>query len=219
MRTSERDPRVVVEEYSPGWPRAFAAESARLCGLFGLAEPCLQHVGSTSVEGLPAKPIVDILAGGDSLEAIEACIPRIVAGGYRYVEAFNRLIPERRYFENANFHIHAVAHEGPFWMEQLAFRDALRENPALREEYAALKRRLAQEHPFDVAAYTDAKAPFIRSVLRARLQAQRQRLDEEIRGYPTPIPRCDAQFNHLFEQRARIVAVIESLAAREAAGI
>jgi len=49
--------------------------------------------------------------------------------------------------------------------------------------------------------------------LRARLEAQRRRLDDEIRHYPTPIPRCDAQFNHLFEQRARIVAAIEALAA------
>ena len=49
--------------------------------------------------------------------------------------------------------------------------------------------------------------------LRIRLEARRRRLDEEIRAYPTPIPRCDAQFNHLFEQRARIVAAIEALAA------
>lgn len=55
--------------------------------------------------------------------------------------------------------------------------------------------------------------------LRARLEAQRRRLDEEIRNYPTPIPRCDAQFNHLFEQRARIVAAIDALAALDAVGI
>lgn len=53
------------------------------------------------------------------------------------------------------------------------------------------------------------------SELRARLEAQRRRLDDEIRHYPTPIPRCDAQFNHLFDQRARIVAAIDALAALE----
>jgi hypothetical protein len=53
------------------------------------------------------------------------------------------------------------------------------------------------------------------SELRARLEAERRRLDDEIRHYPTPIPRCDAQFNHLFDQRARIVAAIDALAALE----
>lgn len=53
--------------------------------------------------------------------------------------------------------------------------------------------------------------------LRARLEAQRRRLDEEIRAYPTPIPRCDAQFNHLFDRRARIVAALEALVALDAA--
>jgi hypothetical protein len=55
--------------------------------------------------------------------------------------------------------------------------------------------------------------------LRNRLEARRRRLDDEIRHYPTPIPRCDAQFNHLFEQRARIVAAIEALAALETVDI
>jgi hypothetical protein len=55
--------------------------------------------------------------------------------------------------------------------------------------------------------------------LRARLEAQRKRLDDEIRHYPTPIPRCDAQFNHLFDQRARIVAAIDALAALETVDI
>jgi hypothetical protein len=57
------------------------------------------------------------------------------------------------------------------------------------------------------------------SELRARLEAERRRLDDEIRHYPTPIPRCDAQFNHLFDQRARIVAAIDALAALETADI
>jgi hypothetical protein len=55
--------------------------------------------------------------------------------------------------------------------------------------------------------------------LRARLEAQRQRLNDEIRRYPTPIPRCDAQFNHLFEQRARIIAAIDALAGLDTADI
>jgi hypothetical protein len=57
------------------------------------------------------------------------------------------------------------------------------------------------------------------SELRAHLEAQRRRLDDEIRHYPTPIPRCDAQFNHLFDQRARIVAAIDALAALETVDI
>jgi GrpB-like predicted nucleotidyltransferase (UPF0157 family) len=121
--------------------------------------------GSTAVPGLAAKPIIDILVGADSLAAVEACIPRMVAEGYRYVEEFNVLIPERRYFEKPGFHVHAVSHGGDFWLRHLAFRDALRADPFLRHEYESLKRRLAQARG-DIAAYTDAKTRFIRSVER-----------------------------------------------------
>lgn len=209
MPTSDPERTVVIEDYSPSWPAAFTAERARLRDIFPAAR--MEHVGSTAIPGLAAKPIVDIMVGAVSLAEIEACIPRVVGDGYRYVEEFNALIPERRYFEKPGFHIHAVAQGVPFWVRTLAFRDALRADPALRREYESLKRRLAQAHRDDVGAYTDAKTPFIRSVERQCLEADRRRLDDEIRHYPTPIPRCDAQFNHLFEQRARIVATIEAL--------
>jgi GrpB-like predicted nucleotidyltransferase (UPF0157 family) len=214
MPTFDAESVVVIEAYSASWPGAFAAERARLTEIFGLPAERMEHVGSTAIPGLAAKPVIDIMVGADSLDGIEACIPRAVAGGYRYVEEFNALIPERRYFEKANrIHVHAVAQGGPFWVRMLAFRDALRADASLRQDYESLKRRLAEAHRGDLAAYTDAKTPFIRSIERRHLEGQRRRLDDEIRHYPTPIPRCDAQFNHLYEQRARIVAAIEALAA------
>jgi GrpB-like predicted nucleotidyltransferase (UPF0157 family) len=166
MPTSETETLVVIEEYSASWPGAFAAESARLREMFGLPADRIEHVGSTAVAGLAAKPIIDIMVGAGSLAEIEACIPRLVGGGYRYVEEFNALIPERRYFEKPGFHVHAVTHGVDFWVRMLAFRDALRADPALRREYESLKRRLAQAHREDRGAYTDAKTPFIRSVER-----------------------------------------------------
>jgi GrpB-like predicted nucleotidyltransferase (UPF0157 family) len=143
MRTFDCDTAVVLEDYSASWPGVFAAERTLLCEIFGLPAGRIEHVGGTAVPGLRAKPVIDIL-----------------------VEAFNALIPERRYFDKSGrFHVHAVAYGGNFWVEQLAFRDALRADASLREEYASLKRRLAQALANDRAAYTDAKAPFIRSVL------------------------------------------------------
>jgi GrpB-like predicted nucleotidyltransferase (UPF0157 family) len=167
MRTSERDTAVVLADYCASWPGVFATERTLLCEIFGLPAGRIEHIGSTAIPGLRAKPIIDILVGADSLSEIESCIAFMVAAGYHYVEEFNALIPERRYFDkDRRFHVHAVAHGGNFWVQQLAFRDALRADASPREEYASLKRRLAQAHANDVAAYTDAKAPFIRSVLQ-----------------------------------------------------
>ena len=120
--------------------------------------------------GLAAKPIIDILLGAGSLGEIETRIPALEAIGYRYEPGFEKQLPLRRYFVKpsrgeALFHLHAVQLGGAFWRDQLRFRDALRNNSALREQYQSLKRQLASSFEADRGAYTDAKAPFIESVL------------------------------------------------------
>lgn len=133
----------------------------------------IEHVGSTAVPAMCAKPIVDILVGARSLAAIEKRIPALAALGYRYVPEFEQQLPLRRYFVKPAqgkemVHIHAVEFGGEFWREQMAFRDALRSDARVFAEYAALKRRLARLFPRDRGAYTDGKAAFIRRVLDAR---------------------------------------------------
>jgi GrpB-like predicted nucleotidyltransferase (UPF0157 family) len=160
---------VILTPYSPLWPAIFDVEARALEALFegGVR---IEHVGSTAVPGLGAKPIVDILVGAADLAAVEARIPRIVAAGYRYVKEFERAIPERRFFTRTdghpgNFHVHAVVAESAFWRDHLAFRDALRADAKLAAEYWRLKQRLAARFPNDRAAYTDGKGDFIRKVL------------------------------------------------------
>ena len=148
---------VTIVEYSPEWPSRFAAEAAVIRAAFAGIEVRIEHVGSTAVPGLASKPIIDILLGADSLAAIERRIRSLEASGYRDVPEFEKQLPQRRYFVkpdrgDAHFHLHAVERGGPFWSEQLAFRDALRRDPGLRDRYVDLKRRLAAAFRTDRAA-------------------------------------------------------------------
>jgi len=161
---------VIIAEYSSQWPAQFNEESQVLRATFGLIEIDIEHVGSTAVPGLAAKPIIDILLGANSLAQIESHIPHLESVGYRYVPEFEKQLPQRRYFVKpargeARFHLHAVERGSAFWRDHLRFRDALRHQPALCDRYASLKRQLAASFFMDRAAYTDAKAPFIEAVL------------------------------------------------------
>ena len=120
--------------------------------------------------GLGAKPIIDILLGAPTLAEIESHIPAVEALGYFYASAFEALIPERRYFYRphqrpSEFHLHAVALDSDFFRDHLGFRDALRNDPVIREAYWRLKSELASKFADDREAYTEAKGPFIRSVI------------------------------------------------------
>lgn len=157
-------------DYSSQWPILFEAEAQALRVAFMPSRVSVEHIGSTAVQGMVAKPIVDMLIGAESLEAIETRIPALVAIGYRYIPEYEAQLPARRYFVRpalgpARFHVHAVEMGGAFWNDHLVFRDALRGDPRLHAEYLALKRRLATAHATNRAGYTDAKAPFIRRVI------------------------------------------------------
>jgi GrpB-like predicted nucleotidyltransferase (UPF0157 family) len=166
---------IVIADYDPRWPAIFEEERARILEAVGEWLLDIQHVGSTSVPGLAAKPIVDIMPGLRSLDDA----PRVIAGmqsiGYQYIPVYEDDLPERRYFvrppgrgywHNRLFHVHAVETVSRFWRRHLAFRDYLRAHPEACDEYAALKRRLATEHGADREGYTEAKSEFITSIER-----------------------------------------------------
>lgn len=162
--------RIVVSGYSPEWPGAFAIERARLLAILTGGTYVVEHIGSTAVPGLAAKPVIDIMVGAESLAAIERHAQALADHGYAYVPQHEGGLPQRRYFEKLEdgthvAHVHAVVINTPFWVQHLAFRDALRANADVAARYGALKRRLAVEHAGDREAYTRAKASFIRSVL------------------------------------------------------
>lgn len=163
---------VVIADYSNEWPIFFKAEYTRLISIFPRC--IIEHIGSTAVPGLAAKPIIDIMLGASSLTEIEDCIQQLALLGYEYFPHHERILPHRRFFSKAasDFpacHIHGVVKDTPFWLNHLAFRNALRANAELVAQYAQLKQRLATEFREDRAAYTDAKAPFIQSVLATML--------------------------------------------------
>lgn len=164
---------VDLTPYSPLWPAVFELERELLAALFAGEEASIEHIGSTAVPGLGAKPIIDVMLGVASLAAVERRLDALAAEGYRYVKEFELAIPERRYFDKregnpGRFHLHAVLKDGEFWRRHLAFRDALRADPALAERYWRVKQRMAARHPNDRGAYTEGKTDFIRGVLQGR---------------------------------------------------
>lgn len=161
---------VVVSPYSSEWPQAFLAAREELVRAFSPCIVRIEHIGSTSVPGLAAKPVLDILVGATRLQDIESRTSDLATAGYEYVQKYERELPNRRYFvkpEQLRIHVHAVEQGSAFWLEHLAFRDMLRSDSRLRSAYQKLKLGLAAKHPSDKSAYQAAKEPFIRTALAA----------------------------------------------------
>jgi GrpB-like predicted nucleotidyltransferase (UPF0157 family) len=161
---------LIIAPSSAEWPRLFLAHRDTLRAAFAPVDVDIEHIGSTSVPGLAAKPVIDILVGAASLADIESRIPALVAAGFTYRPEHESALPTRRYFtltpsDSLRVHVHAVVRGDTLWRDHLAFRDALLNDDALRERYQALKLALAQRHAHDKSAYTEAKGPFIREVI------------------------------------------------------
>jgi GrpB-like predicted nucleotidyltransferase (UPF0157 family) len=164
---------VVIYDYDARWPVQFEAEKARILAAIGGHVVAVEHIGSTSVSGLGAKPTLDILIAVQHLEDTTACIEPLQALGYQYVPEFEVQLPERRYFRKGaphhTHHIHMVEFGSDFWTRQLLFRDYLRGHPESAQAYETLKRQLAGQYGTDRDGYTNAKSEFILSILeRAR---------------------------------------------------
>lgn len=161
---------VIVSPYSPEWPNRFRKVRDELLPAFAPLAVAVEHIGSTSVPGLAAKPVIDALLGADSLADVESKIEALDRIGYGYVPKYERELPMRRYFVKSSvgalrIHLHAVVRGSRIWQEHLAFRDALRSDSGLRSEYQSLKLALAERFADDKSAYTDAKGPFIQAVI------------------------------------------------------
>lgn len=163
------DAPVHIVPYDPDWPSKFEAERKLLIDAIDrwLLVGSIEHIGSTAIPGLAAKPVIDIMAGVESLEGSRAALAVLERHQYCYapyrtevMHWFCKPSPAHR-----THHLHLVPVGSPLWIEQLAFRDHLRTHPDLALEYAELKHRLAEAHRFDREAYTAAKAPFVQRVL------------------------------------------------------
>ena len=138
----------------------------------------IEHIGSTAVRGMSAKPVIDIMLGAPGLTEIEAKLDALTAIGFYYVVEFNAAMPMRRYFVwpesyPREVHLHAVVCGEKFWCDHLLFRDSLRQNAELAQAYEALKHELAARFSADSFAYADAKTAFIQNALNhARMPAK-----------------------------------------------
>jgi GrpB-like predicted nucleotidyltransferase (UPF0157 family) len=158
---------VEVVPYDPSWPMLFDAEEKVLRRVLAiwLVGP-IEHIGSTAVPGLAAKPVIDIMAGVRTLEDSRPAIAAASELGYCYSPYrtdtehwFCKPSPAYR-----THHLHLIPRGSEEWIRTLAFRDYLRTHSGVAAEYEALKRRLADQYRFDREAYTEAKHPFITRV-------------------------------------------------------
>lgn len=162
---------VRIAPYDTTWPAKFEVERDRLARVFSGVPFHIEHVGSTAVPNLDAKPIVDLMVGVDELRHIEARLGELHNEGYEYVADYEREMPDRRYFRKRRlgrvaYHLHCVVHNSGFWRSHIEFRDRLRSDPDVAARYLELKEELAAKHREDGRAYTEAKSTFINGVLR-----------------------------------------------------
>ena len=158
--------------YDPIWPRRFQEERIQLERVLSpWLEGLIEHIGSTAVPGLTAKPVIDIMAGVRDLPSSIDARAALASLDYVYfpyrsdvMHWFCKPSPARR-----THHLHLVPLGSALWMERLVFRDYLRSSPEAAADYASLKTSLAARYQLDREGYTDAKGAFVQSILeRAR---------------------------------------------------
>lgn len=155
--------RIVIIDYDPAWPARFELERDRVRRALGPVALRIEHIGSTAVPGLGAKPIVDLLVVVEDPDDDATLVPPMEAAGYelRVREPAHRMFrtPER------DVHVHFWRNGTPDVERQLRFRDRLRESAEDRRAYEQLKRELASREWADMNHYADAKGELIDAIL------------------------------------------------------
>jgi len=156
--------KIEVVPYRPEWAEAFEEEKKAILalGMPGISQ--VHHIGSTSVNELPAKPIIDIMVEAESLEELDRQKEKIESLGYEAMGEFG--IAGRRYYRkggnNRTHQIHAFQKEDPSLMRHLAYRDYLSAHPEVKKEYGDLKIEVASQCENDIDRYCDGKENFIK---------------------------------------------------------
>jgi len=158
---------VKLEPHSERWRQLFDEEAARIRAAIGEVVATIEHIGSTSIGGIAAKPIIDIAVGVEKIADGARCVRPLENTGYEYRGEHG--IAGRFYFvkgEPRSHHLHMVEMGSDFWRSHLLFRDYLRENQTIAEEYENLKKELAKRYAENREAYSNGKAAFIENVLK-----------------------------------------------------
>ncbi|KAB1197039.1 MULTISPECIES: GrpB family protein [Haloferax] len=159
---------VELVSHDPAWHDASDCEVERLRSLLETDVLGFEHVGSTAIPGIAAKPVVDLLSVVSDLDEADHLVAELEAAGYE--ERPDDGVPDRRFFARGppsrRTHYLSVTERGSdCHREQVTFRDSLRQEPKLAAEYDRLKRELADDYPDDRASYTAGKSSFVQSVL------------------------------------------------------
>ena len=167
---------VSLNDYTPLWADLYREEEGRIRAAVGHLIVDLQHIGSTAIPGIKAKPILDMMAGVTQLEKAILCKAPLEAIGYDYIAdadiandyVFGKGVARTHY-------LHVVEYGGAKWINHLCFRDRLRSDPELAQAYGRLKEELSREFSDSRAKYHDAKSKFISAVVAAQQVIQPER--------------------------------------------
>lgn len=184
--------KIRLEKYDPSWGNIYQEIAKELSEALHFLQPPIEHIGSTSVEGLAAKPVIDILVGLKDESFLDAVITPLTAKKYVFYEKYNAIMPYRRFFvklhsqstsfpipfiirdhneipqvlighESRQAHIHVLQYGSPHWTRHIAFRDYLGNYAEVRQEYQKLKAILSMQEWEDENAYNKAKDAFIKT--------------------------------------------------------
>ena len=171
-----RPARVHLDEYQERWPLMYAEEAGQISEALGDDLVVIEHVGSTAIPGMPAKPIIDILVAVTTWDRFDEMVTRLGDLGYVYTPESEDEDPDRRVFRKGpaemsllrTHHLHVTEPHSPYWKRIIAFRDQLRSDPADATAYVELKRSLATRFEHDSRSYTSGKHDFVKAMERKR---------------------------------------------------
>lgn len=165
------DEPLIICDYDPGWPEKFRKEKARLLQIFSGSFIDIQHIGSTAVPGLGAKPIIDMIGGLKSMDIADSLLAPLRQYGYVTPPNCNDGLTDRRWLlrhegGHRTHHLHIVLHGGEAWRRTIKFRDALSKDPLALKRYEKLKRDLVTITDNNRSAYILAKTEFVELILK-----------------------------------------------------
>ncbi len=167
--------KVEIVEYDPNWETLYRNEESKILAVIGHIAVAVEHVGSTAVLGLGAKPTIDIMVAVHRLSDADKCIEPLSSIGYEYQPEHEESMPERRFFRKGqppkeqHYHLHMVEKKSEFWRRHLAFRDYMRTHPEIAQQYYELKKESATKYGSDREGYNEAKTSFIESIVAKAL--------------------------------------------------
>jgi GrpB-like predicted nucleotidyltransferase (UPF0157 family) len=171
---------IVLVPHDPHWSSLFQDEARQLAAIFGLEVISIHHAGSTAIQGIKAKPILDFLIIVRAIHQIDQYDEKMIELGYEAIGENG--IPGRRFFTRTvgdtrihNVHIFEIGH--PEIERMLDFRDYMRTHPKEAQAYSRLKESLAKQYPGDIDSYTEGKSEFINAMIRKAWVWRKRKMD------------------------------------------